>query len=217
MAKYTEYYHISIDEIQNEIRNMRISDQVDRKGFRAMIRKRMNEAKKDIADAATIAMNNDPREARRAVKVQIYKRILGANINILENRKVTYFRVYNRPRKLKPGQRGGNRMPRTAGTERRNMYFGESRAFVLRYINSTTKKRYWRTKNNRNLAKMVGGRGRHSHTSASLDNKRDGNRGRIKDGAGWFQSSGARYIEVAAERIGADIIEKITNDFNNSK
>lgn len=216
MAKSIEF-HISVDEIQQEIRDMRISQSVDRKGFRALIRKRLNEAKKEVTKAAKDAADFDPREARRAVKVQLYKKILGANINILDNKKATYFREYSRPRKLKPGQRGGNRMPRTEATERRNRYFGESRAFVLRYINSSTRNRYWRTRNNRGVAKLVGGRGKNRHTSASLDSKRDGNRGRIKNGNSWFMSSGTRYIEIAANRISDDLVNKVINDFNNSK
>jgi hypothetical protein len=68
----------------------------------------------------------------------VYKRILGANINILNSRKAHGSNSYEPKRKLKEGQRGGNRIPRSVKTQRMMSYSGLDRGMVLRWQNSGT-------------------------------------------------------------------------------
>lgn len=125
-------FHIDAVEAAAEMRKMQMS----RKDMRAIVRKRLIEARRAIRNDAKTAMRSDPRQARRAVKIQIYKKLFGGNVNILDTRKVTYLREYQKRRTLRQGQRGGNRRKPSDRTRRVDNYYGESRAFVLRFQNS---------------------------------------------------------------------------------
>jgi len=200
---------ILVDEIQQEMRNMKTFKNVDKKGFRALLRKRVKAAQKEVMKDAKAALKSDPRAAARAVKMSIYKKIIGANISILPPKNVTYIKVYTKKRKLRPGQVGGNRMPVKERTQKIDSYFGSSRAFILNFVNSGTKMRRWRTVTNRTVNKGVG----RKHTSASLEGSRNGNRGKINP-TSWFETSGPKWVEVAANQISEDLVNSIVDDFN---
>ena len=57
------------------------------KALQKLIRKVIVEARAKVVAAARGAMENDPRHAARAVRTAVYKKILGANINIYNSRK----------------------------------------------------------------------------------------------------------------------------------
>ena len=98
--------------------------------------------------------NGDPREARRSIRRTVYKKILGANLNIYNSRKAGRPTTYKPPRILdqNPHQRGGNRRPRSARTERMMSYGPNDRAMILRWVNSGTADRPTRFGNRGSIA-----------------------------------------------------------------
>lgn len=107
------------------------------KALRKIIRKYVLEARKEVVQGITFK-HGDPRGARQAVKSSVYKKVLGANVNILNGRKAHGSNSYEPPRKLRPGQRGGNRVPRGDRTQQVMSYAPLDRGFILRFINSGT-------------------------------------------------------------------------------
>jgi hypothetical protein len=61
-------------------------------------------------------------------------------VSILNKRRVK-FDNYEPTRTLQPGQRGGNRRQRSQRTDNVMHYAGDSRAFVLRFLNAGTQGR----------------------------------------------------------------------------
>lgn len=84
--------------------------------------------------------NGDPRDAAKSVKRVVYKKILGGNINILDRKSEGAPNSYEPQRKLRPGQRGGNRMIRSQRTH--DIMHSSNRGFILRFVNSGTNPRY---------------------------------------------------------------------------
>ena len=112
------------------------------KALQKLIRKALMEARASLSDyIKTKLANNDPRGAARAVRTSVYKKILGGNINILNSKKAHGTNDYEPPRTLRPGQRGGNRRPRSPRTNKVMHYAGEDRQFILRFVDSGTKQR----------------------------------------------------------------------------
>ena len=112
------------------------------KKVQGLIRKVLNEVRKSISKAASGKMKNDPREAYKAVRSAVYKRILGGNVNILAKRRASgNGGKYTPTKTLKTHQRGGNRRARSGRTMKLESYFGSDRGFVLRFLNSGTQER----------------------------------------------------------------------------
>ena len=112
------------------------------KALQKLIRKALMEARASLSDyIKTKLKNDDPRGAARAVRTSVYKKILGGNINILNSKKAHGTNSYEPPRTLRPGQRGGNRRPRSQRTNTVMHYAGEDRQFILRFVDSGTKQR----------------------------------------------------------------------------
>jgi hypothetical protein len=112
------------------------------KALQKLIRRALMEARSSLSDyIKTKLANDDPRGAARAVRTSVYKKILGGNINILNSRKAHGTNNYEPPRTLRPGQRGGNRRPRSPRTNKVMHYAGEDRQFILRFVDSGTKQR----------------------------------------------------------------------------
>ena len=108
--------------------------------LRKIIRKYVMEARAQVVSGIHFK-NGDPRGAARAVRTAVYKKVLGANINIFNSRKAHGSNNYEPPRKLREGQRGGNRLPRNRDTERSMHYAPQDRSFILRFVNSGTANR----------------------------------------------------------------------------
>lgn len=106
------------------------------KALQKLIRQVINEARAKVVSAADRAMRNDPRGAAHAVRTAVYKKILGANINIYNSRKAHGSTSYEPPRH--PSHRGGNRRTRSGRTARIMGYDALDRGFILRWINSGT-------------------------------------------------------------------------------
>lgn len=106
--------------------------------LRNAIRKVIIEARKEIVDSLKNSIAYDPRGTARSVRTSVYKKLLGANVNILSSRKVHTATLYEPPKKLKPGQWGGNRRKRSERTRRVMSYGPLDRGFILRYLNNGT-------------------------------------------------------------------------------
>lgn len=157
--------------------------------FRKLIRKSLQEAKKRISNDIrfAIGVNNDPRDAYKAVKMAAYKSIFGGNLSILSRRKAGSVQTtYHAPRTLKSGQRGGNRVKMSARTLQVMSYYGMDRGFILRWLEEGTSPR------------QAGSRGGNLH----------GNRGAIRR-KNVFSSNAPTEMQKAVNEISEAIIEYI--------
>ena len=123
------------------------------KALQKLIRRVIMEARKETIDNIHFD-NGDPRGARQSVRTAVYKKILGANINIYNSRKAHGATSYEPPRH--PSIRGGNRMARSGRTQQIMSYGPLDRGFILRWVNSGTSGRY-------------AGNGRNGRTQADKD------------------------------------------------
>jgi hypothetical protein len=126
------------------------------KALQGLIRKAISQARAEVVRSVSASIANDPRHAARAVRTAVYKKILGANINIYNSRKAHGSTSYEAPRKLRPHQRGGNRVPRGGRTQQIMSYDALDRGFILRFLNSGTTDRQAGTRGGR----LSGNRGR---------------------------------------------------------
>lgn len=135
--------NIEIDGIvkqRQELEALMMSNPQMEKKVQGLIRKVLLAARRVVAKDAQGAMKSDPRQAYKAVKSAVYRQILGGSVSIL-NKRHGKFDGYEPPRTLQPGQRGGNRRPRSQRTDNLMHYAGDSRAFVLRFLNAGTQER----------------------------------------------------------------------------
>jgi len=110
------------------------------KVLRKIIRKYVLEARAQVVSSIRF-QNGDPRGTAQAVRTAVYKKVLGANINIFNSRKAHGSNSYEPPRKLQPGQRGGNRRLRSQDTQRMMSYAPLDRGMILRWQNQGTGER----------------------------------------------------------------------------
>lgn len=157
--------------------------------LKSVIRTVLKEARKNLSRDAMNYMKSDPRKASRAVKYSVYKSIWGGSLSILQKKSGTAGARYylQRNPKLRPGQRGGNRILRDNTDERNRLeyYYGADRGYILRFINSGTVKRVTRY----------------------------GNRGAIRQ-SNWFGHTASRQMDTAAERVAAAINEYVKQQTN---
>ena len=123
------------------------------------------------------------------MKTAVYKRILGGSVSILNRRKHGAMFLYEPPKKLRPGQRGGNRVPRSARTEAVMSYQGADRAWILRILNQGTNDR------------IAGSRG----------GRLNGNRGRIAS-RNFFSNNSQQVMQRAADDLSKLIDELIKKE-----
>ena len=131
-------------EQREELERLMMSNPQMEKKVQGLIRKVLMQVRKAVAAAAQQpnVMKSDPRQAYKAVKTAVYRQILGGSVSILSKRKRgTQFSAYEPPRKLRPGQRGGNRLPRSQRSWDLIHYAGSDRGFVLRFLNAGTSQR----------------------------------------------------------------------------
>ena len=157
--------------------------------MRKLISQEVSKARAAVAQAASGALRNDPREAWKAVRRSVYKSILGGQVNILNQKGAASGSNGYRPaRKLdsNPHQRGGNRRKRSARTDSIDGYVGKDRGFILRFVNSGTAERQTRY----------------------------GRRGSIT-ARNWFPNIGQRELEAAAERLAVAIDRELVRIMEN--
>lgn len=150
------------------------------KRVQGMVRSVLAKVRAQVSRSAQAALPRDPRAAYKAVKMMVYRQVLGGNVSILNKRRGAVQKKLVEPvRRLRDGQRGGNRMKRSQRTEDLLSYYGPDRAFVLRFLNSGTAQR--------------------------TDARRNGNRGSIA-ARGWFANLSQPQAERAAQMLG-ELIE----------
>lgn len=149
------------------------------KALQKLIRKALMEVRPELVSAARGAMASDPRGAANGIRLSVYKKILGGNVNILDRRsKAGSVSNYEPPRKMQPGQRGGNRVPRGERTNTVMHYGPIDRQWILRLINNGT------------VDRMAGTRG----------GRLSGNRGAI-DPRNFFRGAGERALTKAVDNL----------------
>ena len=168
--------------ISENFQKLLTSDAEMEKRIRELIGEELKVARAQVAATARNEIKSDPRQAWRAVRHSVYKKILGGQVNILAKKRGTASMTsYSPTRKLErnPHQRGGNRLPRSENEWRHNWdkYEGSSRGFILRVLDSGTTNRHngW------------------------------GNRGSIAP-RHWFGNAGSNAMDAAAQRL-ADILD----------
>ena len=180
-----------LDELSKKLDRLQAHDSQMEQRITKIIREAIKAARSMVTADAKGAVGNDPRHAYKAVRSMVYKRILGGNISILQKRKAGSGKSgYEPPRTLRPGQRGGNRVPRSARTQQMMDYEGSDRGFILRFLNSGTGQR----------------------TAGTRNGRLHGNRGSIA-ARNWFPSSGQRAMNAAAQYIIDEIDRLIAEEF----
>ena len=153
------------------------------KALQGLIRRAVSQARAEVVRSVSASIAHDPRHAARAVRTAVYKKILGANINIYNSRKAHGSTNYEPPRTLRPHQRGGNRVPRGGRTQQIMSYDALDRGFILRFLNSGTTDR------------QAGSRG----------GRLSGNRGRIAP-RNFFRGAGEQALVRATDNL-ANLID----------
>lgn len=122
------------------------------KALQKLIRRVIKEARAETASKIKFK-NGDPHHAAQSIRTTVYKKILGANINIYNSRKAHGAVNYTPPRKQRPPHaRGGNRIKRSAETQRMLNYGPLDRGFILRWVNSGTDGRTSRYGNRKKIS-----------------------------------------------------------------
>ena len=171
------------------------------KVLQKLIRKALMQARASMESyVKTKLENGDPRGAARAIRTSVYRKILGGNINILNPKKSHGTNSYEPTRTLRPGQRGGNRRPRSARTDKVMHYAGEDRSFILRFVNSGTQVRA--IERLMEFKKAGGG----SKFKWVQDASKYGNRGAIAP-RNFFRTGAEPRLQYAVEYL-ADLIDE---------
>lgn len=170
------------------------------KALQKLIRKVIAQARIDTMNAINFE-NGDPREAVRSIRRAVYKKILGANINIYDSRKAHGTNNYEPPRTLRQGQRGGNRMIRGTRTQQIMSYAPQDRGMILRWVNSGTQQR-----------QALGGR----MSRRGYDTSRGGNRGAIS-ARNFFRNAGETALVKAVDALANLIDTELENILNKKK
>ena len=130
---------------REELERLLMSNPVMEKRVQGLIRKVLLEARKTISNDIRGDIKSDPRQAYKAVKSAVYKRILGGSVSILNKRRAgrrlplpPVVHKLETEVNSKGNHRGGNRMPRSRRTEDLLTYAGADRAFILRFLNQGT-------------------------------------------------------------------------------
>lgn len=136
-----EVNHQYFENQQHVLKALTAVDGEFHKRLRELIFQELKRVRYDIAGGLKFA-NGDPRGTRGAVKRYVASKYLGGVVSILDGKASGSRNSYEAPRKLRPGQRGGNRMIRSQRTDEILHYGPDMRSFILRYINSGTHPRY---------------------------------------------------------------------------
>lgn len=106
------------------------------KRVQKLVRKVLQAARRDIGKQIHFK-HGDPRKAVQGIKTAVWRSVLGGSVSILNKRHAgTKMAAYEPPRKLRAGQRGGNRRTRSQRTDDIMHYAGPDRGFILRFLNS---------------------------------------------------------------------------------
>ena len=179
-----------LDALDKKLAQLKTDSPGFEKRLRDAIRKILGKARANLQNDAAggLRMQSDPRHAYKAVRYAVSTSIFGGQVNILQPRKAGKGHLYEPPRTLRPGQRGGNRVLRTRRTTDLMSYEGKDRSFVLRFLNQGTTQR------------EAGSRGGHL----------SGNRGAISP-RNWFKGASMREMQKVAAEM-QQLIDKIIKE-----
>jgi hypothetical protein len=191
-----------LDERIKQLGEASTKNPMMRKRINEVIRTALMEVRKKLQNEAKsgLDMQSDPRKAYKAVRMAVYRRIFGGQVNILQSRKAGAGHFYTPPRKgtSDPKGRGGNRRPRSQRTIDLMTYQGVDRGFILRFLNQGTT-----TRNITHLTevKRADGTSKFRFTSNGC---KYGNRGSIA-ARNWFGNASLRELERQASNLDAMI------------
>ena len=192
-----------ISNVADNLRAAMTTDPKMRKAVQQHIREALWEARKEMINSVNFA-GGDPRESLRAIRNSVYDKILGGQINIKRSRKDHGSgSAYTPPRTLTPGQRGGNRRPRSRRTEQINSGSPLDRGWILNILDKGTKTRVIGFRNT-----VKGNRDRYNARVYRIhrgDKARTGNRGSIAP-RNWFRPAAESALQMAMQRI-SEMIE----------
>ena len=144
---------------KQELESLLMSNPAMEKKVQGLIRKVLLAARRDVSKSAQDKIKTDPRQAYKAVKSAVYRRILGGNVSILSKRRAgkrgpvpPIVHKLETQVNSKGNHRGGNRMPRSRRTEDLLTYQGSDRGFILRFLNAGTSDRESRIGNRGSIA-----------------------------------------------------------------
>lgn len=172
------------------------------KRLREHIFQELKRIRNDVSGGLKFA-NGDPRGTRGAVKRYMAGKYLGGVVSILDGKKSGSKNSYEAPRKLRPGQRGGNRMLRSQRTDDMLHYGPDERGFILRFVNSGTNPRY---ANGRNVS------GRNMRNFFKLQEEGDYYRGSIA-ARNFMDRLGSPAMQKAVDNLSKMIDEEFNKLF----
>lgn len=174
------------------------------KALQKLIRQVVKQARDEVVNGIKFK-DGDPRGAAQAVRTAVYKKILGANLNIYSSRKAHGATSYEPPRTLDPSKRGGNRRLRSARTQQIMSYGPLDRGFILRWINDGVDGR--NINFTANQRRKVDKWNKHPNT---------GNRGSIAP-RHFFRGAGERALAQAADNLATLIDTELMAILNKTK
>ena len=186
-------------EISNNVHleKLLMSDPEMEKRVQGLVKQVLREARKKITSAIhsdSSIMKSDPRQAYRAVRHSIYKRLLGGQVNIL--------------RKKRAGARGSvgtSRRGQSQRTEDIMSYKGADRGFILRFLEKGTDDRQVAHLNNQGIQRTT--------RTGNRDYKGEiGNRGHIS-GRNFFGRLSNEAMAEAAQQLEMLIDEVLQKEF----
>lgn len=132
-----------IGELQEKLKAISPQSPEMRKKIHAVLRIILKDVRKGLSQEARtgLKMKGDPRDAYKAVRFAVYKKILGGQVNILQKRKAGALHLPEYTRREARTGRGGNRWGRSERTNQVDGYWGADRGFVLRFLNQGTQGR----------------------------------------------------------------------------
>lgn len=187
-----------ISNVADNLQAAMTTDPKMRKVIQQHIREAIWAARKEMINSVSFA-NGDPRQSLRAIRNSVYEKILGGQINIRRAKSDHGGgNSYTPPRKLTPGQRGGNRRPRSERTEQINRGSPLDRGWILNILNKGTKTRVIGFRNT-----VKGNRDRYNASVTRISRgytARTGNRGSIA-ARNWFMPAAESALSQAMQRI----------------
>jgi len=172
-----------INEISQKLDRLLLSNPDMEYKVQTIVRKVLTKARRAV-EGKVPPMKSDPKQAKKAVRMSVYKRILGGNLNIAPARKAG---VKQTP---PPSKRG-----RSQRTTDLLSYYGKDRGFILRFLNAGTQERQAETMN------------AHTIKAKSSRGSRLGGRGHISS-RNWFAGASHAALENAAQNL-SNMIDKL--------